>query len=590
MAYQRISDSTKTGSAGTDLDSFVTSMKSLLDNQIALRNAEEENNFYQMVTDNDMSIQDQLDYRKSQLKRVSDDPAEKKRLKEEIASLSTQAEQQKFAEEYYGKTADLASGVSSLDSIISWLNSELESTNDSTTRSTILKEISDKETEKFNLAKQLLENQTSYAISDKTDSVIDAQITRVLSAKNSAILAGNDVLASTYDLQYQSLNKAKNENSIQKDINNFAISTVTGYSSATSLLDEYNSKISSSSATGSVKIGDTTYQSAQEFWKFKRDSYLADTSSSGFFSRFSTEQTDALKVKSSQNNLSVSDLNSSVSSYNTLLTRPELVNYANQIATYKQDTLQSGANLLANTIVGNYSNTYDLNSAVANLNSIKSLGVNVDDSFNKILQTSATLKSNQVNSILQNAQTLMANDPTLSIDQAIGKATASGSAGVLSPTQLSTKSAEDIAKETTTAAQTGTFGTDTRTTLNTQNQTNTQAVQNTPSIVPSNQTSATPASTTPTAAIKLTKQLDFGVTDPEVLELQKFLNAQGFTVSTFGAGSAGNETSYFGSATQAALQKYQAAKGIVSSGDATTTGYGRLGPQTLASIKQTLGY
>jgi peptidoglycan hydrolase-like protein with peptidoglycan-binding domain len=46
------------------------------------------------------------------------------------------------------------------------------------------------------------------------------------------------------------------------------------------------------------------------------------------------------------------------------------------------------------------------------------------------------------------------------------------------------------------------------------------------------------------------------------MELQKFLNANGYTVASTGAGSPGNETSYFGPATRSALAKYQAAKGI----------------------------
>lgn len=83
----------------------------------------------------------------------------------------------------------------------------------------------------------------------------------------------------------------------------------------------------------------------------------------------------------------------------------------------------------------------------------------------------------------------------------------------------------------------------------------------------------------------ITKQLDPGVTDPQVLALQKFLNANGYPVASSGPGSPGNETSYFGPATQAALQKYQVAQGIVTSGDPTSTGYGRVGPQTLSSIQ-----
>lgn len=58
-------------------------------------------------------------------------------------------------------------------------------------------------------------------------------------------------------------------------------------------------------------------------------------------------------------------------------------------------------------------------------------------------------------------------------------------------------------------------------------------------------------------AFQFTKNLSFGSSDSEVLALQKFLNLKGYTVSTTGAGSKGNETSYFGNRTKSALIRYQ---------------------------------
>jgi len=58
------------------------------------------------------------------------------------------------------------------------------------------------------------------------------------------------------------------------------------------------------------------------------------------------------------------------------------------------------------------------------------------------------------------------------------------------------------------------------------------------------------------------KDLYIGITDKEVVELQRFLNGQKFLVATFGAGSPGKETTYFGSLTQDALRRFQLAKGI----------------------------
>jgi peptidoglycan hydrolase-like protein with peptidoglycan-binding domain len=55
------------------------------------------------------------------------------------------------------------------------------------------------------------------------------------------------------------------------------------------------------------------------------------------------------------------------------------------------------------------------------------------------------------------------------------------------------------------------------------------------------------------------KNLKQGSTGEDVRQLQIFLNKKGFTVSSSGAGSLGNETSYFGAKTFQAVKKYQEA-------------------------------
>jgi len=65
------------------------------------------------------------------------------------------------------------------------------------------------------------------------------------------------------------------------------------------------------------------------------------------------------------------------------------------------------------------------------------------------------------------------------------------------------------------------------------------------------------------AGFQFTKNLKLGVRDQEVKYLQEFLNSDSATiVSASGAGSAGNETTYFGPATQNAVKKFQTKYGI----------------------------
>jgi peptidoglycan hydrolase-like protein with peptidoglycan-binding domain len=71
--------------------------------------------------------------------------------------------------------------------------------------------------------------------------------------------------------------------------------------------------------------------------------------------------------------------------------------------------------------------------------------------------------------------------------------------------------------------------------------------------------------------------LTTGSLGSEVKMLQEFLNAHGYTVSSSGPGSYGNETTTFGNLTKAALIKYQKAKGI-------TPAVGYFGPITRAWV------
>lgn len=86
------------------------------------------------------------------------------------------------------------------------------------------------------------------------------------------------------------------------------------------------------------------------------------------------------------------------------------------------------------------------------------------------------------------------------------------------------------------------------------------------------------------ASAAITSSLDFGSTGSQVTELQTYLATN---PSIYPSGLI---TGYFGPLTQAAVQRFQTAQGIVSDGTPETTGYGRVGPQTMARINILTGY
>lgn len=463
MAYER--NTTEKIVKGDSLDAFVSNLSKSFATQMAVRNAEEEVKFNEAIVEQGLSLEDQLEFRKGQLSNVADDPAEKKRIRAEIATLKQLVTQKKFSDDYVQKLSDFQSGLSSVDSVINWLEGQKTTATDQAVLNKINEQLAQKKSEKFTMTKQLLENQTKYAVDDKTDSILSEQIGRVNTAKNKALLSGDDTLVSMYDLQLQSLNKAKTENGIVKDITTMATTSATGYSGAVSLLDSYNSKISSSASTGSITVGGVTYGSSKEFWTFKRDSYLSDSSNQGFFGRLNDETNTKIKVSDSKNNLTVNTLGDTTRVFDNLQGRPELAGYQERLTTAKQDSLQTGANLLSDRITNRFAVDYDLNKAVGEINGLKNLGVKVDDAYTKILTAAGQIKQSQVNNILQAVSTALQSNPNMTTEEAFATAIGSGAGTVLSPQDLATKSEKDLGKSFTDTATKGTGTVDPRLTV-----------------------------------------------------------------------------------------------------------------------------
>ncbi len=87
----------------------------------------------------------------------------------------------------------------------------------------------------------------------------------------------------------------------------------------------------------------------------------------------------------------------------------------------------------------------------------------------------------------------------------------------------------------------------------------------------------TPISSTLSNSSTFTRNLTIGATGNDVLALQRFLNSNGFVITSTGAGSPGNESTYFGQGTAKALANFQASRGI-----STATGY--FGPMTRGMV------
>ncbi len=94
-------------------------------------------------------------------------------------------------------------------------------------------------------------------------------------------------------------------------------------------------------------------------------------------------------------------------------------------------------------------------------------------------------------------------------------------------------------------------------------------------------------SATAACAFTFTRNLSVGDTGTDVMELQKFLNANGFTVAQSGPGSPGNETTYYGSLTADAVKRFQEAYASdILAPLGLTAGTGYFGASTRAKVNE----
>lgn len=107
-----------------------------------------------------------------------------------------------------------------------------------------------------------------------------------------------------------------------------------------------------------------------------------------------------------------------------------------------------------------------------------------------------------------------------------------------------------------------------------------------PPVAPSAPEVAAPSPATAVSPV-FTSSLSRGVSNPDAKRLQQLLNSDPDTrIADSGVGSPGNETEYFGSLTEKAVQKFQKKYGVAAEGD---PGYGFVGPKTRAKLQELFG-
>ena len=362
MAFERLRDRKV---VATNLDAFISNQLFLVQQQRQQLNLEEESKFVRSVLEDNLTLDQQIDWRKEQLKKVpGSDRDERRRIRDEISSLKDQKEQKTFTDSYIQQLTDLNAGIQSVDTTISWLRTRLANTTDSNVQTKIRDEIKNLESTRFTQRQNMLTSQTNYAVDSQTESIIDTQINRVNNARVQALNAGLDDYVALLDLQLQSLNKSLGESKITSSLLNFSVSSATGQS-ALSLLNAFNDEVSKADPNTPVTIGGTRYESAQQYWQVERNEYLNDRSANGFFTRYQDELKEQVEYRESKKLLSNATLSDVQSWYDFVKDRPELTDYQDRIQTEAQKALQFTADKRSAQIVNQFAVNLDAQKSIS---------------------------------------------------------------------------------------------------------------------------------------------------------------------------------------------------------------------------------
>jgi len=200
----------------TQLNDFVKSRQRI--------HALEETNFQRNIIDNDLSYQEQLDYRIEQLKKEKENKYPDndfiEEIKTSISNLKKMVRQRKFRDEYFSLLQDLASGNKSLENHLSFLqDSILDESLDREIKDQLQEELIKVTEAKRTQDRNIINSQITFYQKDRTSDSINEAIDIVKKQLLKPDIQRDEVLRNSYEMQLKTLNKEKREVEIEDKAN-----------------------------------------------------------------------------------------------------------------------------------------------------------------------------------------------------------------------------------------------------------------------------------------------------------------------------------------------------------------------------------
>ncbi len=250
--------------------------------------------FSQRVVDEDLNYEQQLAVRKEMVKiekkRSFPDNKYIEALKKDIVEVRQLVKFQKVRTAYSDSWTDYKSGTISVDDYIITLDRQLSKVNDDTLRVELQRELSNARIAKRTSENNILNNRVVFAKDDGSEDLLNTVLGELKTTRAIESARGNDERVSFLDTKIASINKQLRESEIGRANLDIEFDAVKGGSNAVQKLKMLNEQSTQSDDNTPITVNGTRFNSAQEYWSFRRGAYLSGDGS-GVFADFFGEMT-----------------------------------------------------------------------------------------------------------------------------------------------------------------------------------------------------------------------------------------------------------------------------------------------------------
>lgn len=283
-------------------------------------------------------------------------------LEKSIADTKKLNRFNKYRTNYTKTFGDLVSGRINEQSYLDTLKNQLNNIADPELRLEIQQDVAAAEKGLKTYNDTILANQVKLSKNDGTVKTLSSIVARVTIARTNALLSDNEDEVTMHDETLSALNSQLSSVKIEDAINNFQLNSATRGINPVEKLDFINSEIRNADIGNQIKIGNKTYNSAQEFWTLERDTFLSGNSQifGKFFDELNTytkNTIDSATVKFGHPTQIV--LDNTLQTFNDLKSKPELAPFVNKLDVSQAITIGEAVDKYASHLVNTTQGTKD---------------------------------------------------------------------------------------------------------------------------------------------------------------------------------------------------------------------------------------